>query len=205
MRPVLWGLLLSAVGFVLWMFFSFLFALAKVAGAGNAAGVFFLVTFGLLGFFSLPVGAFFEASRKMPNLRNMAYSLIAIAVICWIGALSAGIREQETNKPIIIRGVNIVKEGAYAENVFVSSIPPPAAQYGEFKLDITVAYLRPIMGPESVNVQSIYVLTSGFELKHVEPQPPFRVDSSSIKFTLTLKGPQEGFDGPITLKIILGG
>ncbi|MEM0253237.1 MAG: hypothetical protein QXK78_01590 [Candidatus Bathyarchaeia archaeon] len=203
MRPVLWGLLLSVVGFVLWIFFSFLFAIAKVTGAGTVAGVFFLVTFGLLGFFSLPVSAVFDVSRKRPRLRYLAYALIAIAVICWICTISAGIREEEANKPIMIRGVNIVKEGAYADNIIASCIPSPIAQYGEFKLDITVAYLRPIMGPESVNVQDIYMLTSGFEIKHIEPQLPFKVGSSSITFTITLKGPREGFDGPIILKIIL--
>lgn len=203
MRPVLWGLLLSVVGFVLWIFFSFLFALAKVTGSGTAAGVFFIVTFGILSLFSLPVGAIFDFSRKRPRLRYLAYALVAIAVISWIGALSAGIREEEANKPIIIRDVNIVKEGAYTDGVIASCIPPPTAQYGEFKLDITVAYLRPIMGPESVTVNDIYVSTSGFEIKHIEPQPPFKVGSSSITFTITLKGPQERFDGPLTFKITL--
>jgi hypothetical protein len=203
LRPVLWGLVFSAVGFVLWIFFSFLFAVAKLTGAGTAAGVFFLVTFGLIGFFSLPIGAVFDIARKRPRLRFLAYALIAIAVLCWIGGLTAGIREEEAYKPIIIRNVNIVKEGAYADSVIASSIPSPVAKYGEFKLDVTVAYLKPFVGPESVTVKDISILTNGFELKNVEPPLPFNIGSSSITFTLTIKGPQEGFEGPLTLKITL--
>lgn len=205
MRPVLWGLILSIIGFVLWIFFSFLFAIAKIIGTGTTAYVFLLTTFGLLGFFSLPIGAVLDLSRKRPKLRYLAYALIAFAIICWVGVSFVGIKEEEASKPIRIRGVNIVKEGEYADNVFVSCIPPLIAQYGEFKLDITVTYFKPIMGPESITVQSIQVLTSGFELKHIEPPLPFSIGSSSITFTLTLKGPQEGFDGPITLKITLIG
>jgi hypothetical protein len=203
LRPVLWGLLFSLIGFILWIFFSFLFAVAKLTGAGTAAGVFFLVTFGLLGFFSLPTGAVFDIARKRPKLRFLAYALIAIAVLCWIGALTAGIREEEAYKPIIIRGVNIVKEGPYADSVMASSIPSPVAKYGEFKLDFTVAYLKPFMGPESVTLKDICILTDGFELENVEPTLPFKISGSSITFTLTIKGPQEGFEGPLTLKITL--
>jgi len=135
--------------------------------------------------------------------RLFQFALIAIAVLCWIGGLTAGIREEEAYKPIIIRNVNIVKEGAYADSVIASSIPSPVAKYGEFKLDVTVAYLKPFVGPESVTVKDISILTNGFELENVEPPLPFNIGSSSITFTLTIKGPQEGFEGPLTLKITL--
>ncbi|MCS7130234.1 MAG: hypothetical protein NZ872_02310 [Archaeoglobaceae archaeon] len=186
------------------VFFSFLAVFAKVTGTGNAWSSIFLVTFGILFFFSLPIGAIFDFSKKWTKLRYLGYALIFFAIILWVGALSHEIGEKASDPmPIKIRGLNIVKEGPYAEYVSAYSIPPLTAQYGEFSLDISVVYFRPIMGPESVELQEISVLTNGFELKDVKPSLPFRVGDSTLTFTLTLKGPQEGFEGPITLKISL--
>jgi hypothetical protein len=84
------------------------------------------------------------------------------------------------------------------------SLPPVVAQYGVFEIDVKVLYLKPLFGgPEYVTVKSFRVLTSGFDIVNVEPKLPFNVGSSSITFTLTLKGPKEGFDGPITIEIAL--
>jgi hypothetical protein len=205
MRAVLWGLIVSFVGFAGWVLFSLLFAIAKLTGAETAAGVFFITTFGVLCFFGLPVGAALDFATRRAKLRYFAYALIIVAVICWAGAISAGIMEEEAYKPAVLRGVNIVKEGPYADSVSTFSIPPLSAQYGEFKVDVTVAYLKPFGGPDRITVQEISVMTSGFELEHVEPTLPFNVGSSPITFTLSIKAPQEGFDGPLTLKITVKG
>lgn len=195
----MWGLIFSAIGFLGWFFFSFLFAVGKITGSGTAVGIFFVTTFGIIAFFSLPIGAVFDFSRRFRKLKYAAYALIMLGILCWAGVLVAGIREQSAYKPIKIRAVNIVKEGPnYSDRFFVSVLPPPSAQYGEFKLDVTVSYLR--LGSERAVVTNIYTMTENFELKNIEPQLPYQIGDTAT-FTLTIKGPSEGFDGPLTLKI----
>ncbi|MEM3886771.1 MAG: hypothetical protein QXO82_06900 [Candidatus Methanomethylicia archaeon] len=126
-----------------------------------------------------------------------------LALIFWARAFSAGIVQETSTKPIVVRSVNVVKEGDYVDNVFVSSFPPFGAQYGEFKIDVSIYYLKPFMGPDYVVVKDFTIITGGFEIIAVEPKVPFNVGSSSITFTLTVKGPREGFEGPLTVKVTL--
>jgi hypothetical protein len=205
MRPVLWGLIASLIGLAGWIFFSIIYTFAKMAGSeATLIAYFFLSLFFMVMLFGLPVGAAFDLAKKKPKFKYVAYGIILIAIILWAGILSVGISQEVTNKPIIIRDVNIVIQGKYKDYVMAWSLPPVGAQYGEFKIDVKVSYLKPLFGgPEYVTVKSFRVLTSGFDIVNVEPKLPFNVGSSSITFTLTLKGPKEGFDGPITIEIAL--
>jgi hypothetical protein len=205
MRPVLWGLIASLIGFAGWIFSSAFYAFAKMTGSETRlVADFFLSLFFVVMLFGLPIGAALDLAKKKPKFKYVAYGIIFIAIILWASSLSVGINQEMTNKPIIIRNINIVIQGEYKNYVTAWSFPPASAQYGEFKIDVRISYSKPLFGgPEYVTIKSFRVLTSGFDIVNIEPKLPFNVGSSTITFTLTLKGPKEGFDGPLTIEIDL--
>ena len=107
-------------------------------------------------------------------------------------------------KPINIKTVNIGVIGPYSDDVTAYAFPPFGEQYGEAEIELSISYFT-FSGPEIINITKIEIEPSDLEVVKIEPSLPQQiVNSKSKNFIITVSAPN-GFEGVLTIKIILSG
>lgn len=101
--------------------------------------------------------------------------------------------------PIRITSVEIDKTN---KDLYVWALAPFETYYpgDQIAIEISVSYFS-ISGSKTITINSIEIVTPGFDIISVSPNLPFEVGSERIKVKITLDVPDQQFEGDLNIRI----